>query len=543
MHRGKEICNELKAVRRSIAEENGIDLEIPECPHNGPCPGTCPRCEAEVRYLENALASRIRMGKVATVAGITLGLSLCANAQSEVSVIEIGTPVGSAHQVVSNGVLKGTVIDLKTNEPLPFVKVALMQGDTLVLGGTTDFDGLYTLKPIPAGVYTLVVSSVGNQRVERQGIRVLPTGFTICDIALDPDTSGFSYGVTEIGTGDDNSKIVFSAFTYDHAPTATSPKKYNKVDYVALDTELGNFGSDEFKIGGNLGRPIDPKEISDTIYIVAELQPYNPGTPTYVYPEAAATEAEKDIVKDTVKIVINKSIAFINAKGDREILTADKYKTDIDFTKPIEAGTYYVGSSYWDTSTNVVIKGNVTLISNGNSLGVNTLTDQTDNATLKIFGEAINTTTEREYNTANPYIYVQGDNGDGISNFNQIDFYTGDIHVNTNKANCGAFENVKNINVFGGYLDARNTSSGYAINLKEGGKFTVDGGAAFAAAAGESEVQRKRFFRFPSVRSPERRPLRAPAESLLSGSVWGWYIPPHGRWIIMKGSVSVLEKT
>lgn len=203
MHRGKEICNELKAVRRSIAEENGIDLEIPECPHKGPCPGTCPRCEAEVRYLENALASRIRMGKVATVAGITLGLSLCANAQSEVSVIEIGTPVGSAHQVVSNGVLKGTVIDLKTNEPLPFVKVALMQGDTLVLGGTTDFDGLYTLKPIPAGVYTLVVSSVGNQRVERQGIRVLPTGFTICDIALDPDTSGFSYGVTEIGTGDE----------------------------------------------------------------------------------------------------------------------------------------------------------------------------------------------------------------------------------------------------------------------------------------------------------------------------------------------------
>lgn len=216
-------------------------------------------------------------------------------------------------------------------------------------------------------------------------------------------------------------------------------------------------------------------DISDTLYVQAKLTPND----TKEYKVAKATD-----VVDTIMVIINKSIAYMNEKGEREILTADKYKTDIDFTKPIEAGIYYVGY-YWDSSTNVVIKGNVTLISDGNSLAVNTLTDQTDNATLKIFGEAINTATKGEYNTANPYIWVQGNNGDGISNFNQIDFYTGDIYVRTNKANCGAFENVKNINVFGGYLDARNSSSGYAINLKEGGKFTVDGGAAFAAAAGE----------------------------------------------------------
>ena len=217
-------------------------------------------------------------------------------------------------------------------------------------------------------------------------------------------------------------------------------------------------------------------DISDTLYVEASLTPND----TKEYKVAKPTD-----VVDTIMVIINKSIAYMNAEGKREILTADKYKTDIDLTKPIEAGTYYVGSSYWNTSTNVVIKGNVTLISAGNNLGVNTLTDQTDNATLKIFGEAINTATKGEYNTANPYIYVQGDNGDGISNFNQIDFYTGDIYVRTQKANCGAFENVKNINVFGGYLDARNSTSGYAINLKEGGKFTVDGGAAYAAAAGE----------------------------------------------------------
>ena len=77
MHRGKVICKELKEVRRRIADENDIPLEIKECTYEGPCRGTCPRCEAEVRYLENALADKLRLGKVATVAGLSLGLAAC----------------------------------------------------------------------------------------------------------------------------------------------------------------------------------------------------------------------------------------------------------------------------------------------------------------------------------------------------------------------------------------------------------------------------------------------------------------------------------
>ncbi len=83
MYRGRSICNQLKVVRRKIAEENDIPLEIKECTYEGPCRGTCPRCEAEVRYLENALASRLRMGKVATVAGVALGLASCGGNSSK----------------------------------------------------------------------------------------------------------------------------------------------------------------------------------------------------------------------------------------------------------------------------------------------------------------------------------------------------------------------------------------------------------------------------------------------------------------------------
>ena len=77
MTQGRNICNQLKAVRRRIAEENEIPLEIKECTYQGPCRGTCPRCEAEVRYLESELEKRIRVGKVATVAGLAVTLAAC----------------------------------------------------------------------------------------------------------------------------------------------------------------------------------------------------------------------------------------------------------------------------------------------------------------------------------------------------------------------------------------------------------------------------------------------------------------------------------
>ena len=40
--KGKEICRYLKDIRRRIAEEDHITLEIPECTFEGECHGTCP---------------------------------------------------------------------------------------------------------------------------------------------------------------------------------------------------------------------------------------------------------------------------------------------------------------------------------------------------------------------------------------------------------------------------------------------------------------------------------------------------------------------
>ena len=72
--RGKSKCKILKEIRQKIAQENDIPLITKECTYQGECSGTCPRCEAELRYLEQQLARRQQLGKTVTVAALSLSL-------------------------------------------------------------------------------------------------------------------------------------------------------------------------------------------------------------------------------------------------------------------------------------------------------------------------------------------------------------------------------------------------------------------------------------------------------------------------------------
>ena len=188
MVHGKNICNQLKEVRKRIAEENGIPLEIEECTYKGECRGTCPRCEAEVRYLENALADRLRLGKVATVAGLALSLAATAQAQAPQTNTEPLQDTTEAHKAECCGILKGMVFDIKTNESLPFTKVCLLRDGKEVKSGVADLDGRYTLKPIPLGNYTLRIISPDCRQPFERSITINKTGFTVMDVGMTVDS-------------------------------------------------------------------------------------------------------------------------------------------------------------------------------------------------------------------------------------------------------------------------------------------------------------------------------------------------------------------
>ncbi len=75
MKRGKKICNALRDVRRQIALANDIPYETSDCHHEGDCLGTCPKCEQEMRYIENQLSLRRAAGKAVSLVGLSLGIS------------------------------------------------------------------------------------------------------------------------------------------------------------------------------------------------------------------------------------------------------------------------------------------------------------------------------------------------------------------------------------------------------------------------------------------------------------------------------------
>ena len=75
---GKSKCKMLKEIRKKIAEENDIEYITSECKFQGDCRGTCPKCEAELKYLEDELKKRRSVGKKVAVAGIAAYMMLSA---------------------------------------------------------------------------------------------------------------------------------------------------------------------------------------------------------------------------------------------------------------------------------------------------------------------------------------------------------------------------------------------------------------------------------------------------------------------------------
>jgi hypothetical protein len=66
----------IKRDSQQIADKNEIEYTATECHFEGECEGTCPKCDAELRYIENELNKRKHFGKVAAVASIALGMAM-----------------------------------------------------------------------------------------------------------------------------------------------------------------------------------------------------------------------------------------------------------------------------------------------------------------------------------------------------------------------------------------------------------------------------------------------------------------------------------
>lgn len=67
---GKEKCKLLKLIRQQIAEANNIEYKSVECSYDGPCSGTCAKCDIEIRYLETQLKAKAVSNEAVSINGL-----------------------------------------------------------------------------------------------------------------------------------------------------------------------------------------------------------------------------------------------------------------------------------------------------------------------------------------------------------------------------------------------------------------------------------------------------------------------------------------
>ena len=172
MTKGRSTCKLLKSIRQQIADANGISYQPKECQHKGDCAGTCPACEAEIRYLERELKARKGNGFGMKVAGIAAGI--CATVMPMTAAAQAVKPDSTANPPVqttkkapikvvdlsdscaSPVVVRGMVIDEENKEPVIGAGVFI---DGTNKGIATDIDGQFALK-VPSDT-SLVISSIG----------------------------------------------------------------------------------------------------------------------------------------------------------------------------------------------------------------------------------------------------------------------------------------------------------------------------------------------------------------------------------------------
>ena len=167
--KGHNICDTLKAIRKQIADANGIDYSPEECHFTGECKGTCPKCEQDVRYLEHELRLRLKAGKAIKVAGVALGIIALAASITSCStqkgyynstplLSKKVIPIRFQEYTSKDSILLKDIIDENTKEPIvsAFITAKLSGKKT-----AADIDGNFTIEVEPKD--TITIKFIGMQ--------------------------------------------------------------------------------------------------------------------------------------------------------------------------------------------------------------------------------------------------------------------------------------------------------------------------------------------------------------------------------------------
>lgn len=188
MKRGKKICKTLKEVRMQVAKVNDIDYTPAECHHKGDCAGTCPNCEAEVKYLERQLQLRRQLGKAVAVVGVSVGLAALSACKTHraAAPIEQGGDVTVGTEAPTIEMTEGIVpmtFDTTAVEPAPVI----VQPTDAIYGENSDIPDTVAPPTYPGGMAALSKFLSDNIQYPKEAEKAKIEGRVLVGFIVDVD--------------------------------------------------------------------------------------------------------------------------------------------------------------------------------------------------------------------------------------------------------------------------------------------------------------------------------------------------------------------
>jgi Ca-activated chloride channel family protein len=156
------------------------------------------------------------------------------------------TAIAAIAFIAPAGEIKGTTKDKATGEALPFVNLVLRQQGKQVQTATSNIDGIYSFKNLPAGSYDLEANYIGYAKTVKKGITVTDSKVTTIDLALSASTlkldeievtkksTNRRYRVLEKETT--NTSSANDSYNYSSSPSSgKSPEQYNTEEYDKIN--------------------------------------------------------------------------------------------------------------------------------------------------------------------------------------------------------------------------------------------------------------------------------------------------------------------
>ena len=151
MDKSKITCETLKAIRKQVADANGIVYTPAKCDFEGVCTGTCPACESEREYIENQLSIKRKAGNIVKIAGLVTSLTTRAPLATVAQEMNAPEPTEQISLLDEEYFFDfGTFLKPQYEERYDYLAelVSKMPGEVFIFAGHTDTRGseAYNLK-------------------------------------------------------------------------------------------------------------------------------------------------------------------------------------------------------------------------------------------------------------------------------------------------------------------------------------------------------------------------------------------------------------